>query len=276
MTLPRDTPIGDEVGRTPSQRRRINKEKRTVPASDHLAFIDESGDAVMDPIDPQFPVLVLAICIFRRDVYEAQVVPRFRRLKRRYFGRDDVVFHERDIRQRRGVFTSIGSETRREQLMLDLTHALQESPFTVVAVAARKQSLRLSRTPDLDLYQECLRAGLFQAFEFLAQETAEPFPTNVIAESRGRREDRHLKEALDAFQRPAVADPASVPGFDLSFANKAAGHIGLEIADLVAYPIARHVLGRPQQRNPFNLIERKMHRGPGGRLDGHGLIVIDA
>lgn len=275
--MPEATLPGDEVKRTSLHPREISNETGPLPNTDYVAFIDESGDAVLDPIDPQFPVMVLAICIFHRAAYETDVIPRFQTLKRRYFGREDVVFHERDIRQRRGMFTSIGGEHRREQLMLDLTQALEVSPFTVVAVAARKQESRPARAPELDLYQRCLRSGLFRVFEFLAQETSDPLPIDVIAESRGRREDRHLKDVLDAFQRPASAeDPSSAPGFDLSFANKAAGHIGLEIADLIAYPIARHVLGRPQRRNPFGLIEQKMHRGPDGRVDGHGLTVIDA
>ena len=246
----------------------------TVLASEQVAFIDESGDAVLDPIDPQFPVFVLAICVFQRASYEALVVPSFRELKRRYFGREDVAFHERDIRQRRGMFTSIGGEARREQLMFDLTRALVESPFTVVAAVARKNELVAQQPFGPDLYQVCPRTGLYQVFEYLRNETPHPFPIDVIAESRGRKEDRQLKQAFDEFQRPPGATPAQVPGFELSFAGKTAGRIGLEIADLVAYPIARHVLGRPQQRDPFRLIERKMYRGPDGSEDGYGLVTI--
>ena len=242
--------------------------------NEYIAFVDESGDAVLDPIDPQFPVLVLAICLFHRPAYEELVVPRMRDLKLDYFGHSSVVFHEREIRQRRGVFTSLGSEARRTDFLEDLTRALANLPFTVIAAAADKRLLTTSPEPSIDLYQQCLRAGLSNVHQCLDELGEHPLPIDVIVESRGRREDKHLKELFDAFQRPANATLESVPGFELSFANKAAGLIGLEVADLIAYPIARHILGRPQARDPFGLIRHKMYRGPDGRIEDYGLTII--
>ncbi len=245
-----------------------------MPDEDYVAFVDESGDAVLDPIDPQFPVLVLAICLFRRRDYYEVVSPRIRALKLTHFGVSSVVFHEREIRQRRGMFTSLGSEARRTDFLEDLTQALADLPFTVIAAAADKRRLATSQAPAIDLYQSCLRAGLLNVYQCLDELGEPPLPLDVIVESRGRREDKRLKELFDAFQRPADATPESVPGFELSFANKRAGLIGLEVADLIAYPIARHILGRPQAHDPFGLIRRKMFQGPDGSIEGYGLTII--
>ena len=241
---------------------------------DYLAFVDESGDPVLDPIDPQFPVLVLAICLFGRSDYDELVIPRMRDLKLAYFGHSNVVLHERDIRQRRGSFTSLGSEAKRTRFLGDLTQALADLPFTVIAAAADKRPSAASPAPVIDLYQQCLRAGLLNVYQYLEDRVHHPLPLDVVVESRGRKEDRRLKELFDAFQRPTHATPESVPGFELSFANKTAGHIGLELADLIAYPIARHILGRPQAHDPFELIRRKMFRGPDGEIEGYGLTII--
>lgn len=241
---------------------------------EYIAFIDESGDAVLSPIDPQFPILVLAICIFRRSDYRTSVIPRLRELKLAYFGRSDIVLHEREIRQRRGVFTSIGSEATRIAFMNDLTQTLDELPFTVIAVAADKLGVVAQRGASVDLYQECVRRGLSNAYEYLSNRIEQPLPLQVIVESRGRSEDRKLKSEFDAFQYPP-SEPMADSGFVLSFETKRTGEVGLEVADLIAYPVARHVLGRPQTHNPFGLVQSKMFRGPQQQLAGYGLTIID-
>jgi len=245
-----------------------------MPVDEYIAFVDESGDSVLDPVDPQFPVMILAICLFNHREYEELVIPSMRNLKLTYFGRGDVLFHEREIRQRRGMFTSLGSETRRTEFLEDLTRALTDLPFIVVAAAADKRLLKGLPTPAVDLYQQCLRAGLSSVYQCLDEMGALRLPLNVIVESRGRKEDKRLKELFDEFQRPAPTNPESAPAFELSFAGKTAGLVGLEIADLVAYPVARHILARPQAHDPFGLIRRKMYRGPDGEIEGYGLTMI--
>ena len=36
---------------------------------DYVVFVDESGDANLDPIDPRFPMLNLVFCLIRKDHY---------------------------------------------------------------------------------------------------------------------------------------------------------------------------------------------------------------
>ncbi|MDR2189439.1 MAG: DUF3800 domain-containing protein [Azonexus sp.] len=37
--------------------------------SDTIIYVDESGDHSLESIDPEYPVFVLAFCIFRKDEY---------------------------------------------------------------------------------------------------------------------------------------------------------------------------------------------------------------
>ena len=240
---------------------------------EYIAFVDESGDAVLDPIDPQFPVLVLAFCLFRRSEYNTMVRRQLHELKVAHFGTDNVVFHEREIRQRRGAFTSLGSEANRLAFMSELTQTLEQLPFTVIAVAADKSSVGARSGTHVDLYQQCVRAGLERSYQCLSGVTKQPFSLKVMVESRGRSEDRKLRAEFESFQNPASTNPTGT-GVDLSFATKKEGQVGLEVADLIAYPIARHVIGRPQQNDPFQLIQRKMYHGPDGEIDDYGLTII--
>ncbi|MDD2224743.1 MAG: hypothetical protein PHP97_01095 [Candidatus Shapirobacteria bacterium] len=47
--------------------------------------------------------------------------------------------------------------------------------------------------------------------------------------------------------------------------------IGLQIADLCAYPLAKHILFPEEPYIPFEIIKSKIYCGKNGKLDGYGL-----
>ena len=52
---------------------------------DYVIFVDDSGDACLDPIDPRFPMVNLVFCIIKKDHYLDHVVPNLRGLKEEFF-----------------------------------------------------------------------------------------------------------------------------------------------------------------------------------------------
>ena len=88
--------------------------------SDYIVYVDESGDANLDKIDPNFPTFVLSFCIFKKSDYVNHVIPCMSNLKFNYFGHDMVVLHERELRKREGIFSSLGLEPVRQDSLCDL------------------------------------------------------------------------------------------------------------------------------------------------------------
>ena len=43
--------------------------------SDYLVFVDESGDHGLETIDQNYPVFVLAFCVFKKTGYTRILVP---------------------------------------------------------------------------------------------------------------------------------------------------------------------------------------------------------
>jgi len=80
--------------------------------SDYIIYVDESGDHSLESIDPEYPVFVLSLCIFRKVEYADQVTPAIRHLKFATFGHDMVVLHESDIRRKKGAFSLLSKEPR--------------------------------------------------------------------------------------------------------------------------------------------------------------------
>jgi hypothetical protein len=82
--------------------------------SDFIVYVDESGDHGLKTIDINYPVFVLAFCIFRKDVYVDQLVPAMQRFKFSHFGHDQILLHETDIRKDRGDFSILKSKALKE------------------------------------------------------------------------------------------------------------------------------------------------------------------
>ena len=60
-------------------------------------------------------------------------------------------------------------------------------------------------------------------------------------------------------------------GFEIVFADKKTDSAGLQLADLTARPIGRHVLDSTQPNRSWTIIEPTIHRNPNGDIKGWGL-----
>ena len=237
----------------------------------YLVFGDESGTADLRD-DPYFPVFAVAMCVFEETAYRDVVVPMFENLKLRHFGRPDAPLHERDIRRRAGIFASLNGERGRQAFAEDLTGVIRAAPFKIAAVVIDKRSRPQFPLHLFDLYSFCVNVGLERIQRHLLLIGADDQPQRIIFESRGKSEDRDLTGEIAAFQR--VAHRSLDIKAEIEFETKEARLIGLEIADLVAYPIARHVIERPQPNLPFDAVENHFLKGSDGSSDRWGLTVV--
>jgi hypothetical protein len=80
--------------------------------SDYLIFADESGDHGLSTIDPQFPVFALVFCMVAKNEYLNRIVPAIQKLKLDFWGHDQIILHEHDIRKEKGPFAIL--RTNRE------------------------------------------------------------------------------------------------------------------------------------------------------------------
>jgi len=86
--------------------------------SDFIIYADESGSPVLDGIDPDYPVFVLALMLARKDTYVHDVVPSIQKLKFDFIGHDQLILHERDIRRQKGAFSFLQADPNLRQEFL--------------------------------------------------------------------------------------------------------------------------------------------------------------
>lgn len=241
--------------------------------SDYVIYVDESGDHGLTSIDRDYPVFVLDFCIFRKDHYAGIVAPRVQAFKFEHFGHDIVVLHEREIRKQAPPFAFLQSRARRAAFMDGLNGIIAEADVTIVAAAIHKTQLAARYAEPDNPYTTALTFCMERAYRFLRERGQHERITHIVVERRGRREDDELELAfrriLDGtnFEGP-------MPNFSIVFADKKTNSAGLQLADLTARPIGRHVLDPEQPNRAWDIIEPKLRRNAAGIVKGWGLKVF--
>jgi len=239
---------------------------------DYIVFVDESGDHGLVSIDPSYPMFVLAFCIFEKLKYAECIVPAVVKLKFKYFGHDQVVLHERDIRKATGSFRFLCEEARRDTFFHDLNLLMQDSPFTLIASAIRKEHHQHQYFSPENPYHIAMGFGLERIFLHLNSLKCRGGKTYLVFESRGHKEDAELE--LE-FRRicDKNATGKTLP-FEIILVDKRCNSSGLQLADLVARPIGRKLLNPQQLNRAYDIIETKFRRDSHGKTDGWGLKVF--
>jgi hypothetical protein len=243
--------------------------------TNYLLFIDESGTHDMHNVDPRSPVFVLLGLLVGEVYYAKTLVPRVRKLKLRHGLTVDSVLHSRHIRRWEGDFAFLQDPKLRSAFYEGISGLFRQSRIRLYAVVVDKVRLRdrylLPMNPyDVSLSQllslVCGPPGLPGLWR--------PNVGRIVAESRGKREDKELqavyqgfrKKGFDSYGAPDVPSrrPSTVARLfppRVDFIKKAKVLAGLELADLAAYPIGRAVI-TGDWSNPSYLVLAEKLRAP--------------
>ncbi|BCT92513.1 3-deoxy-D-manno-octulosonic acid transferase [Lysobacter helvus] len=242
------------------------------PFSDYIVFADESGDHGLERVNPQYPVFVLSFCIFQKTQYVERVVPAIQRFKLRYFGHDQVVLHERDIRRDLGHFKALKRADAKAAFLEELTGIMRDAEFGLVCSVIDKQRLKRRYAAPRNPYHVALAFGLERVHGYLAAR-GQSAVTHVVVERRGKREDAELQAEFDRICAGSNFNGAHLP-LRLVFAGKQANATGLQMADLVARPVGMRTLRPTQANRAFDALAGKFHRNRRGESKGWGLKVF--
>lgn len=241
--------------------------------SDYIIFVDESGDHSLKAIDLSYPVFVLDFCILQKSHYMNVIVPKVQAFKFKHFGHDIVVLHEHDIRKQKPPFTFLQDQKKRDTFMKELSRLVEEAEFTIVATVIDKKQHANTYVDPANPYELALEFCMERAYTFLRDRGQHTQITHIVVERRGKQEDEELELAFRRIRNGTVYQ-GKMPGFEIVFADKRINSAGLQMADLTARPIGRHVINPTQQNQAWDIIERKLYRKSGDRIKGWGLKIF--
>ncbi|MEN9843505.1 MAG: hypothetical protein RLZZ612_1334 [Pseudomonadota bacterium] len=233
--------------------------------SNYVVYVDESGDHSLSSIDPDYPVFVLALCVFHKRHYAENIIPAVEKLKFNYFGHDSVVLHEHEIRKQKGVFAFLSHLPTRQQFMGELSSIMEASRFVLIACVVDKR--KLNRGEESNPYHLALGVCLHALRDFLAEKGQDHLKTHVVVECRGKKEDAELELEFRRICDVESASSTTLP-FDVVFADKKTNLTGLQLADLVARPIGVNHLRPDQSNQAFTLLKQKFYCAGGRQLVG--------
>ena len=240
-------------------------------------FLDETGDHGLTYIDKNFPLFVLCGCLFSEESLK-NIENQINAFKMKYFKTTEVVLHSRDIRKCEGSFQVLFDLSVKEEFYKDLNQILGNADYTIIGSGINKEEhIRKYGTQAYDPYSLSL-SFVIERMIFCLDSMAKWAPVDIRAEVRGKKEDSnllaHFNSMMDRGTYHVSRERMQKKKMSFKFHSKLENVIGLQIADLVAYPLARHILKPGEPYAPFQVIEKKIYCNKDGIYEGWGLKVF--
>ncbi|OGF65899.1 hypothetical protein A3I27_00275 [Candidatus Giovannonibacteria bacterium RIFCSPLOWO2_02_FULL_43_11b] len=251
-------------------------------------YVDESGDHTYSE-DKRF--LGLTGVIFESQNYKNIFHSSFEKFKEKHFPHnpdEPVILHRREILDKSGPFWRLRDEEKRKSFNNDFIDILKKSEFKLITVVIDKKAhFDRYKESALHPYHFCLVALLERYCGVLNYYNVKG---DVLAESRGGREDMQLKEAYknvyesgtnfrkqDFFQK-------SLTSKEIKIKPKSANIAGLQLADLLAHPCVIEILYEKKhitnwdgeyERRICECINKKYNKHLiNGRIEGYGKVFL--
>ena len=238
--------------------------------SDYIIYVDESGDHSLSPTNLDYPVFVLAFCLFKKEAYTKDAVTKLKEFKFRHFGHDMVVLHENEIRRDKGFFKNLKSRELKQQFMDELTSIIADEDFIIIATVIKKE--QFNQKSDENPYDIALKHCMEMSYDYLKSKQQENKLTHIIVEKRGKKEDEELELEFRRINDGHNKKNINMP-FEMIMSHKQSNSAGLQLADLVARPIGINILKPNQGNRAFKIIKTKFCVDVEGNFDNIGLKI---
>lgn len=244
-------------------------------ARKYYVFMDESGDHGLVHLDASFPVFLLCGVITESSEYE-NIKHTFNVIKDRFWKNKLVIFHSRDIRKCDKEFSVLFDLDLKKEFYDKLNHCITNCDYHIIASAIQKATyiMKYGKLSN-DVYELALSFVIERTVFYLDGLGNFEKEVEILIEKRGKKEDKKLEEHFQRLMSRGTSYVSSERLKSLKmkfiFKDKKENINGLQLADLLAYPIARYVM-EPKRANPaFEILKSKFYVNGGKR---YGLKVF--
>lgn len=247
-----------------------------------ILFIDETGDHSLSKIDNSYPIFVLSGVVIEETYHDATLADKLNEFKLRHFETTDVVLHSKEMThpqsaRSREYMRFMDAEFRRK-FYKDFEHLLSGLDISLVACVIMKNKHFTkygleAKDPYLLSFDNLVNRLVF---DLTGDQRGK-----IVAESRNSVLDNQLEIAylttrVEGTNKVQAAEIKLKLGSSITFKQKSDNVAGLQIADMVASPIARHFLGKPERAGhqlSYDSVFNKV-RNMNGRWQNVGITVF--
>ena len=233
-------------------------------------YIDECGNHSLATYDRNFPIFTLCGILipvknvnnFRKAVDE---------LKREFWNTTDVILHSRDIRKCEKHFEILFDNEIKQRFYERVNEVLsRQGVYVIVCCSVQKEACIAKHGIEADIYGTALKYVIQRSIFCVDDINPNGGKIDVIVERRGKREDAALLNYYNGLRFTGMhyVTPKRLAEHmgHFGFSKKSENVFGLQVADLIAYPISRHVLN-PDKFNPsFEVIAPNIYQSNGKLL----------
>jgi hypothetical protein len=231
----------------------------------YYLFIDETGDHGLKKIDINFPIFLLSgILIKTTDLIHLELL--LKKLKTKYWSTESLILHSREIRKCSNEYKILLDDHLKNQFYKDLNQILLLSKFLIIPSGINKvKYVKIYGYLNDDTYEICISKTIDQVLTNLKHRKSLPIELQIILEKRGQKEDQkldtHISEIIVNGTQKNPASSLKNIRINFEFKDKKDNINGLQIADLIAYPIAKYILNQSIKNPAFDIISKKIYQG---------------
>jgi len=228
----------------------------------YYLFLDESGDHGLSNINSFFPVFLLCGILFESTNYE-KCRQEINYVKEKYWGHKEVIFHSSDIRRCRKEFQTLLDIKIKSEFIEDLNTIIRGNSYEIIADGIQKEDFIKKYGKLSNVYELCLSFILERTY-FTLSSTPANKRLWIVIEERGKKEDNKLRDyilkVIDRGTHFVPAENFKNLHIKIEFRQKRQNVNGLQLADLIAYPIATFVMDKKRANPAFDILEPKFYR----------------
>ncbi|MEE1207863.1 MAG: DUF3800 domain-containing protein [Muribaculaceae bacterium] len=196
----------------------------------------------------------------------------FTKLKEEIFGHSEIVIHSVDIRKWRKDFMILKDDTLRIKFFSGIEKILsQHDAYVIVSCTILKEQLNkfCVRGERDDVYGLSLSYLIERSIFYIDNQITEG-QVSIVVERRGKKEDSTLLNYYNGLRNRGTkwVTPERLRSriAKFTFKYKKDNIIGLQIADLIAYPITMHILHPERPNKSYDVIRHNIFADNGALL----------
>ena len=235
-------------------------------ADNYVLYLDECGDQNLSSFDPQFPIFTLCGVVVSEE-QDKLLADRINSLKMDIWNNTNIILHSRDIRKCQNGFEVLFDLEVKKRFIESVNAILGDDIYIIICCAILKESYIRQYGKLNDVYGLSLSYIMERVVFYLDSVGKDNSEVRTVIERRGKKEDKSLlnyyNQLLDrgTYWVSVERMRKYFKRFDMRW--KSENIVGLQVADLVAYPITRHVLNPNGVNLAYDVLKKNIYQVDG-------------
>ena len=232
-------------------------------ADNYVLYLDECGDQNLSSFDPQFPIFTLCGVVVSEEQDEL-LADRINSLKIDIWKNTNIILHSRDIRKCQNGFEVLFDLEVKKRFIESVNDILGDDIYIIICCAILKEPYIRQYGKLNDVYGLSLSYIMERVVFYLDSVGKDNIELRTVIERRGKKEDKSLlnyyNQLLDRGTYWVNGERMRKYFKRLDMRWKSENIVGLQVADLVAYPITRHVLNPDGVNLAYDVLKKNIYQ----------------